>query len=166
MIKRTREENYKFKHELANIVTNAEVGISSKGRRSLSSSEIKRLSRLAAVNFLIQNYRRSIEDSDFTLTAKQVRAIMAILELERQEDFGKLIGCKKSKVSKILNSEQDISKPQAQLALERLAMELVMPGSSRKLLGISEIELTPDKNMQNTLNSLRYGCDGEKWSLK
>ena len=157
MINRTREENYKFKHALATIVTSVNVGISSKGRRSLSSSEIKRLSKLAAIEFLYKNYRRSIEDSDFSLTAKQVRAIMAILEIERLEDFGKLIGCTKSKVSKILNSEQRISKPQAQLALERLATELITPGSSRKLIGQSEMELVLDESMQSAVNHLRYG---------
>ena len=157
MINRIREENYKFKHELATVVTTVEIGVSSKGRRSICSSEIKRLSKMAAIAFLDKNYRRSIEDSNFTLTAKQVRAIMAIIEIERLEDFGKLIGCTKSKVSKILNSEQRISKPQAQLALERLAMDLITPGSSRKLIGQSKIELVLDESMQNAVNQLRYG---------
>lgn len=156
MITRKIERNYEYKHPLATIITDAEIGISSKGRRSLAASEIERLSRLAALKFLSDNYRRSIDDDDFYLPAKKVRAIMAILKVN-QTEFGKLIGCQKSKVSKILSSDQKISKSGSQLAIERLAMELVMPGSTRRLLGETSTKPSMDKNVRDALDNLRYG---------
>jgi len=73
-------------------------------------------------------------DDEFTLSASSVRAIIVFLGVN-QIEFGYLVGCQKSKVSKILRSEQQISKSQVQLAIERLAMELARPGATRNLLG-------------------------------
>ena len=155
MIRRIREQ-YTFKHPLGTITTEAEVGISEKGRRSLSASELDRLSRMAAFEFLKKNYHRSIEDGDFILSAEEVRAIISILRVENLDEFGKLIGCQKSKVSKILNREQDISKAQAQLAVERLAMELARPGSVRRILGDSGT-VQYDEKMTADVSRVRYG---------
>ncbi|MCX6128125.1 MAG: hypothetical protein NTX25_03560 [Proteobacteria bacterium] len=150
-------EKYTYKHVLGTIVTEAEVGVSEKGRRSLAISEIERLGKLVALDFLRKNYRRSIEDSSFSLNAQEVRAIMALLKIEKLENFGKLIGCQKSKVSKILNGEQSISKAHAQLVMERLASELAIPGSVRRLLGEPGPQIMIDERMQAEVNQVRYG---------
>lgn len=157
MIKRERERNYKFAHPLATIVVEeVEVGVSERGRRTISASEISRMSRLAALEFLKRNYRMSLKDAEFTLTSRVVRAIMAVLGVN-QTEFGELIGCQKSKVSKILRDEQMISKPQALLALERLALELARPGSVRKMLGDEQPEVVEvDESMVRELNNLRF----------
>lgn len=157
MIKRERERNYKFAHPLATIVVEeVEVGVSERGRRTISASEISRMSRLAALEFLKRNYRMSLKDAEFTLTSRVVRGIMAVLGVN-QTEFGELIGCQKSKVSKILRDEQMISKPQALLALERLALELARPGSVRKMLGDEQPEVVEvDESMVRELNNLRF----------
>jgi len=68
-----------------------------------------------------------------------------------------LVGCQKSKVSKILRSEQQISKSQALLAMERLAMEHARPGSTRKLLGDEDIEVGfGDELLVKQLNDMRF----------
>jgi ABC-type sugar transport system ATPase subunit len=157
MIKQTKENNYEYKHLLGTIVVDdVKVGVSDKGRRSLAASEIERLSRLAALEFLKKNYRRALEDQDFTLRSKSVRGIIGLLNVNQME-FGILVGCKKAKVSKILANEQAISRSQALLALERLAMEVVRPGSTRYLLGNVEGELAePDNRMAEEINGLRF----------
>lgn len=157
MIKRIRENNYEYKHPLGTIVVDeVEVGVSEKGRRTFSAEEIDRLSRLAVLNFLKLNYRRSIKDLEFTLSPKVVRAIMAFLKVN-QIEFGELVGCQKSKISKILRSEQKISKSQALLALERLAMELARPGSTRKILGDMEVEVKEaDEKLVKQLDEMRF----------
>ncbi len=157
MIKRVKEANFEYRHPLGSIlVDEVEIGISEKGRRSISASEIGRLSRLAVLNFLRVNYRRAIKDSDFTFTAREVRAIIVFLGVN-QIEFGQLVGCQKSKVSKILRSDQQISKSQAMLAMERLAMELARPGSTRKLLGDDTIEVSDaDEVIVRELNEMRF----------
>ena len=157
MIKRIIEKNYEFKHPLGKIVVaQVQLGVTANGRRSLSSVEIDRLSRLAVLNFLKTNYKRSIKDSEFTLTAAAVRSIIVFLCVNQLE-FGQLIGCQKSKVSKILRAEQPISKSQALLAMERLLMELQRPGSTRKLLGDESIEVSEaDETLVRELDELRY----------
>ena len=157
MIKRVRETNYEFKHPLGSVVVDeVEVGVSEKGRRSLSASEIDRLSRLAVLNFLKRNYRNAIKDSNFSITSGAVRAIIAFLGVNQYE-FGQLVGCQKSKVSKILHAEQQISKSQALLALERLAMELARPGSTRNLLGDAGVEVgDADEAVVRQLNEMRF----------
>ena len=157
MIKRVKETNYEYKHPLGAIVVDeVEIGVSEKGRRSLSASEIDRLSRLAVLNFLKVNYKKGIKDSEFTLIPSAVRAIIAFLGVN-QIEFGQLVGCQKSKVSKILRSEQQISKSQALLAMERLVMELARPGSTRKLLGDEDIEVRDaDEALVKQLNEIRF----------
>ncbi len=157
MIKRILEKNYQYKHPLGTVVvTEVEVGVSKKGRRSLSVAEIDRLSRFAVLNFLKTNYVRSIKDTEFTLSAAAVRAIIAFLGVN-QVEFSQLIGCQKAKVSKILRSEQQISKSQALLAMERLAMELARPGATRKLLGDENIEVREaDAGIVEELDRLRF----------
>ena len=160
MIDRIKEKNYCYKHSLATItVDGVEVGISKSGRRTMSANEINRLSRLAALMFLRENYKRSILDSSFYLTAKQVRAIIAILNVN-QSEFGLLVGCGKAKVSKILSKDdpQVMSRSQSILALERLGQELTRAGSIRKLIGDEEFEVKEvDQEVAEEISSLRYG---------
>ena len=138
------------------VVDDVEVGISEKGRRSLAASEIHRLNRLAVLSFLKLNYRKAIQDTDFTLSASKVRAIIVFLNVNQME-FGLLVGCQKSKVSKILRSEQEISKSQSLLALERLAMELAQAGSTRKLLGDESVQVIDyDELFLKQLSDLRF----------
>ncbi|MCX6107297.1 MAG: hypothetical protein NTY08_15835 [Proteobacteria bacterium] len=157
MIKRIKEVNYEFKHPLGSIlVEEVEIGVSEKGRRSLAASELDRLSRLAVLNFLKLNYRKAIKDSEFGLSNSEVRACIAFLGVN-QNEFGQLVGCQKSKVSKILRDEQRISKSQALLAMERLAMELARPGSTRKLLGDEGVEVgDADESLIKQLDELRF----------
>jgi hypothetical protein len=157
MIRRIKERNYEYKHPLgAIVVAQVELGVSEKGRRSLAASEVDRLSRLVVLNFLKTHYKNAIKNSSFTLSNSDVRAIMAFLGVN-QVEFGQLVGCQKSKVSKILRSEQPISKSQALLALERLAMELARPGSTRRLLGDEEIEVKhADESLVKELNQIRF----------
>lgn len=157
MIKRLRQDNYQYKHPLGSIVVaQVEIGVSEKGRRSLPAHEIERLNRLVALNFLRENYKKSIMDDEFTLAASSVRAIMVFLGVN-QIEFAHLVGCQKSKVSKILRSEQQISKSQAQLAIERMAMELSRPGATRRLLGDQGVCLgKTDESMLKALDEIRY----------
>lgn len=135
MIKHIKERNFEFKHPLATIVAEeVEIGISDSGRRSISATEIERLSRLAALAFIDKHYRSSLEKKNFTISSKRVLAIMTYLKVN-QSEFAKLIGCQKAKMSKILKEEQTISKPQAMLAIERLALEIARPGAIRNILG-------------------------------
>jgi len=159
MIKRIKQDNYQYKHPLGSIVVDqVEVGISEQGRRSLPAHEIERLNRLVVLNFLRENYKKSITDEEFTLSTSSVRSIMVFLGVN-QTEFGHLIGCQKSKVSKILRSEQQISKPQAQLAIERMAMELARPGATRKLLGDEGVCLgSTDESILKALNEIRYAA--------
>ncbi len=85
-------------------------------------SEVERLTRLVVWNFLKLNYKKALEDTYFTLSPVAVRAIINFLGVN-QSDFAKLIGCQKSKISKILHGDQVISKSQVLLAMERLMME-------------------------------------------
>ena len=102
------------------------------------------------------NYKKAIYEPDFTLNAKKVRAIISFLVVN-QVEFGQLVGCQKAKVSKILRSEQQISKSQAMLALERLAMELARPGSTRKMLGDEGVVVKDaDESLVKLLNEIRY----------
>jgi|GEM_PF-3578638 len=157
MINRVKERLYRYKHALGSIVVDeVEIGVSAKGRRSLSAAEIDRLSRLVVLSYLKANYRKAIEATEYTLTASEVRAVVAFLGVN-QSEFGQLVGCQKSKVSKILRSEQQISKSQALLTLERLAMELARPGSTRKLLGDESITVRDaDDSLVRELNQMRY----------
>jgi transcriptional regulator with XRE-family HTH domain len=157
MIKRIKVKNYDYKHPLGSIIVDeVEIGIADNGRKSLSASEIDRLSRLAVLNFLKANYKRAIKDPEFSLSASKIRAIMNFLGVN-QHEFGQLVGCQKSKVSKILRSEQPISKSQALLAMERLAMELARPCSTRKLLGDERIEVKDaDEDLVKQLNKMRF----------
>lgn len=157
MIKRKVEKDYKYSHPFGDIVVDeVTVGVSQKGRRSLAASEVTRLSRLAALEFLKKNYSRALTDPDFQLSSKVVRAIIAFLGVN-QNEFGLLVGCQKAKVSKILSGEQDISKSQALLAIERIAMELGRPGSVRKILGDEELEIPqPDDKVAAALVELRF----------
>jgi len=157
MLKRVKESKYEYRHPLGTIVVDdVEVGISEKGRRSLAESEIHRLNRLAVLSFLKLNYRKAIQEADFTLSASKVRAIMIFLNVN-QIEFGLLVGCQKSKVSKILRSEQEISKSQSLLALERLAMELAQAGSTRKLLGDESVQvIDSDELFLKQLSDLRF----------
>ena len=67
------------------------------------------------------------------------------------------MGCQKSKVSKILRSEQEISKSQSMLALERLAMELAQAGSTTKLLGNESVRvIDSDEFFLKQLSDLRF----------
>ncbi len=135
MIKRIKEKNIEFKHPLATIVAEeVEIGISDSGRRSISATEIERLSRLAALAFIDKHYRSSLEKKNFTISSKRVMAILTYLKVN-QSEFAKLIGCQKAKMSKILKEEQTISKPQAMLAIERLGLEIARPGAIRNMLG-------------------------------
>ncbi len=98
--------------------------------------------------------------ADLTLSANAVRAIMAFLAVTQLE-FAMLIGCQKSKGSKILRSEQPISKSQAQLALERLAMELARPGATRKRIGDENAEVgDADASLIKELNQIRFSEAG------
>lgn len=157
MMKRIKENNYKYKHPLGTIIVDCvEVGISKKGRRSLHASEMDRLNRLAVFDFLKKHYRKSIMDSDFKLSSKVVRAVMAFLKVN-QVEFGYLVGCQKSKVSKVLRSEQAMSKSQSLLVLERLMLELERPGSTRKLLGDEEVDVkVADKNLMDQIDKMRF----------
>lgn len=159
MIKRIKEKNYKFVHPLGTVIVDeVEVGVSEKGRRSLSASEIDRLVKIVALEFLISNYRKGFERPDFTLSSKEVRAIMSILNVNGSE-FGTLIGCQKSKVSKILRDEQKISTSQALLALERLALELVRHGAARSLLGDEGAKISePDEKIAKEINRMRFAA--------
>lgn len=157
MIKRVIERNYEFKHAFGTIIVDrVEVGISETGRRSLSKSEIERLSSLAALRFLRENYIRAVENTEYVLPAAIVRAIMVFLNVN-QVEFAMLIGCQKSKVSKILRKEQSISKSQTLLALERLATELARPGAIRKILGYEDVHVSaPDEKIAKELNEIRF----------
>lgn len=161
MIRRIKVKDYEYKHPLGTVVVDlVEVGVSENGRRSLSASEIERLSGLAALNFLKVNYKKAINDADFTLSASKIRAIISFLRVN-QIEFGRLVGCQKAKVSKMLHSEQQISKSQAMLALERLVMELARPGSTRKLLGDERVVVKEaDGWMVRELNEIRYAAVG------
>jgi hypothetical protein len=156
MITRSIEHNYEYKSPFGNlIVPEVEIGISETGRRSLPLAEVKRLSRKAALKFLTDNYNTALTNSEFTLSTKIVRAILVFLDVN-QSEFGMLIGCQKAKVSKILNGEQNMSKSQSLLALERLAAELARPGLARKMLGDQESKIeTPDDDTLNQLAKLR-----------
>lgn len=124
MITRIKQNSYQYKHPLGSIVVDeVEIGVSENGLRSLPAHEIDRLNRLVVLNFLRENYSKSIIEEEFTLSSSAVRAIMIFLGVN-QIEFGHLVGCPNSAVSKILRSENQISKSQAQLAIERLAMEL------------------------------------------
>lgn len=157
MIKRIKEKNYKFSHPLGNIVVGeVEVGISEKGRRSLAATEIDRLMKIVVLEFLKKNYRKALSRPDFTLSANQVKAIINFLNINGTE-FGLLIGCQKSKVSKILRGVQKISTSQALLALERLALELVRPGAIRLLLGDTNVTIgEPDERIVLEINRMRF----------
>ncbi len=159
MIRRIKEKNYKFKHPLGTVVVSeVEMGVSENGRKSLSASEVDRLVKIVALEFLKLNYRKSLERPDFTLSSSEVRAIMNFLNVNGSE-FGTLIGCQKSKVSKILRGEQKISISQALLALERLALELVRRGAVRSLLGDAEVQMSePDKKIVNEIYRLRFAA--------
>jgi len=159
MIKRIKEKNYKFIHPLGTItVDEVELGISEKGRRSLSASEIDRLVKIVALEFLKSNYRKALERPDFTISSDEVRSIMNFLNVNGSE-FGILIGCQKSKVSKILRNEQKISTSQALLALERLALELVRHGAIRSMLGHNEVKIAePDQRVVKEINRMRFAA--------
>jgi len=161
MIKRIKEHEYLFKNPFGDIlVEDVEVGVSQGGRLSLSAPEIDRLTRMAAAAFVKLNYRRSISDPDFALSSTVVRAIMVCLRVN-QEEFGNLVGCQKSKVSKILRGEQKISKSQALLAVERLCQELARPGAIRNMLGDFESKVSdPDLKKVQEINEARYATKG------
>lgn len=157
MIRRIKEREYLFKSPFGDIVAkDVEMGVSEAGRRSLSATEIDRLTRMAAAAFVKLNYRRSISDPEFVISAKVVRAIMTCLRVN-QEEFGNLLGCQKSKISKILRGEQKISKSQALLAVERLCQELARPGAIRNMLGDVESKVSaPDAQKVQAINEARY----------
>lgn len=159
MIKTLKEKNYEFRHPFGVIVADeVEISVSSNGRRSLAAKEIERLSRLAALAFLEKNYRKALEKNSFTLSPQVVRAIMVYLKTN-QSEFGQLIGCQKAKVSKILNDEQVISRAQALLALERLALEVARPGAIQNLLGHSDAEVAEaDEALAKELNKIRFSA--------
>ncbi len=161
MIKRIKEREYLFKNPFGDVVVeDVDFGVSENGRRSLSSTEIDRLTRVAAAEFVKLNYRRSISDPDFAIPAKVVRAIMVCLRVN-QEEFGNLLGCQKSKVSKILRGDQKISKSQALLAVERLCQELARPGAIRNMLGDVESKVSdPDLKKVQEINEARYSRKG------
>jgi transcriptional regulator with XRE-family HTH domain len=157
MIKRVKISDYEFKSAFGTIVVPQVIlGVSESGRRSIPEDELSRLSRLAALNFLKKNYIKAVEQSDYILPATIVRAIMVFLHVN-QSEFAKLIGCQKAKVSKILANDQEISKSQTLLALERLATELARPGAIRKILGHHDEQvLAPDDEITKQLNLIRF----------
>ena len=157
MIKNIVEENYQYMHPFGTLtVDQVTIGVLEDGRRSLSVAEIERLSRLAAIKYLQENYKRALTDSEFALTPKIVMTIMAYLKVN-QTEFGILIGCQKAKISKILRGKQVISRSQALLALERLGMEVGRPGAIRKMIGDKEIIVEePKAEVTEKLNKIRY----------
>lgn len=157
MIKKIKERGYLFRNPFGDIVVDeVEIGVSESGRRSLSATEIDRLTRIAAAEFVKLNYRKSISDPEFGLSPKVVRAIMICLRVN-QEEFGNLVGCQKSKISKILRGEQAISKSQALLAVERLCQELARPGAIRNMLGDQDSKVSePDLEKVAEINEARY----------
>jgi hypothetical protein len=161
MIKRIKEHGYLFKNPFGDIVVaEVEVGLTEGGRRSLSAAEIDRLTRMAGAEFVKSIYRQAITDPDFSISARVVRAIMACLRVN-QEEFGNLVGCQKSKVSKILRSEQKMSKSQDLLSEERLCQELARPGAIRNMLGDVESKVSdPDPKKVQEINEARYIISG------
>lgn len=157
MIKRIKEKNYKFKSAFGNVViSEVEMGISESGRRSLAVEEIKRLSRLAAIDFYKANYSKALDRPEFILSEQIARAIMIFLNVN-QVEFAKLIGCQKAKVSKILSGDQEMSKAQTLLALERLGAELARPGATRKLLKHDDTEIPElDEAVAKELTDARF----------
>jgi hypothetical protein len=124
IITRIKQDHYEYKHPLGSIVVDqVEIGVSENGRRSLPAHEIDRLNLMVVLNFLRENCNKSIMDDEFTLSPSTVRAIIVFLGMN-QFEYGHLVGCQKSEVSKILRSAKQISKSQAQLAIKRLAMEV------------------------------------------
>ncbi|MBP9709273.1 MAG: helix-turn-helix domain-containing protein [Oligoflexales bacterium] len=157
MITNIVEKNYKYKHPLATlIVDEVTIGVSQNGRRSLSAAEVERLSGLAAFQYFQDNYRRALNNEEFTISPAEAIAIMAFLKVN-QTEFGILIGCKKAKISKILRGKQPISRPQALLVLERLGMEIGRPGSIRKIIGDKDtIVKEAMADVTDKLNKIRF----------
>ncbi len=135
MLKRVKENNYKFKHPFASItVDEVEILVSEKGRRSLPKDSIDRLIKLAAMKFIENNYEQSIFDPNFSIPSNVVREIIAFLNVN-QEEFSKLVGCQKAKITKVLKGEQKLNKSQSALAIERLSAEAVRRGAMRRMMG-------------------------------
>lgn len=160
MITNIVEKKYKYKNPLATlIVDEVTIGVSQNGRRSLSAAEIERLSRLAAIQYFQDNYKRALTDEEFSISPAETIAIMAFLKVN-QTEFGILIGCKKAKISKIISGKQEISRPQALLVLERLGMEIGRPGSIRKIIGDKDtIVKEAMADVTDKLNKIRYDVD-------
>ncbi len=160
MLKKIQENNYKFKHPFASIIVDdVDILVSEKGRRSLPKDSVDRLVKLAAMKFIENNYEKSILDPHFSISSSIVREIIIFLNIN-QDEFSKLIGCQKAKITKVLNEEQNLSKAQSALAIERLSLEIARGGAARRMLGKSGDLGQVDSKATAVINHVRHFDEG------
>lgn len=119
----------------------------------LSGVDIKNAEARIALAFFKRKYISALKGKA-TLKKEEILAIQNFLNLNNME-FAGLIGVDKASLSNIYK-RGSLSRPVCLLIFERLGMELVRPGSSKRMLNGSAKLSRPDSEVLKEVNKIRF----------
>ncbi|MBP6217249.1 MAG: hypothetical protein KA436_01535 [Oligoflexales bacterium] len=119
----------------------------------LSGLDIKNAEARIALAFFKRKYSLALK-GEATLKKEEILAIQNFLNLNNVE-FSGLIGVDKASLSNIYKRGA-LSRPVCLLILERLSMELVRPGSAKRMLNGSAKLSRPDSEVLKEVNKIRF----------
>ena len=120
----------------------------------LPGAAIRAAEKSLAIRFFTEKYRQVIS-GEYTVATDEIKAIQTFLNLNNKE-FSRLLFITEGALTNIYKRKKSQNNVGG-IALERLAMELVRPGSAKQLLshrgGTSDI----DAELQKTVDYVRFG---------
>ena len=121
----------------------------------MDGSEIQRISRLSAEEFVRVHYR-AITMGKETLSSIQIKKIIDFLGLTYEETGALLGGLSKGTISNYVKGIRKAEGASSALMMERLSLELVRPGSLKSMLGKEIIVPESPNSFQNDMEEIRY----------
>ena len=120
----------------------------------LPGATIRLAERSLAINFFTEKYRAVIS-GEYALSTDEIRAIQTYLNLNNKE-FSRLLFITEGALTNIYKRKKSQNNVGG-IALERLAMELVRPGSAKQLLSHAGAGRDIDEELQKTIDFVRFG---------
>ena len=120
----------------------------------LSGRTIERVERILAIGFFRNQYA-VIFRGKYQLNVDEIVAIQELMGLNNQE-FATILGVDKGSFSNILKRGK-LSRSVGLLVIERLGMELSMPGSSKRLVDHNATIGKANLKVTKEINDVRYG---------
>ena len=121
----------------------------------MDGSEITRLSRLSAEEFVRVHYK-AVTMGQETLSSLHIKKTIDFLGLTYEETGALLGGMSKGTIANYVNGVRKAEGPSSALLMERLSLELVRPGSLKAMLGKEKTFPESPNLFQKDMEKVRY----------